>query len=258
MASWFGQGGHLYNIFHLDEFQQAIERQENTAEQDYELHDLRPSLENLPPTTTSTTTPLNDESSSKSSTSSTSSFIHIPSSTSTPSTYLSTSDLDRGHRLGNFWNYPTYNPAEKRMELIPEVFFERIGGSVESKLSYIDLGCNEGELTLSFWSHLLPHTSHPSSALGIDIDPTLINRAQTRSLAGDILRGGEQSIRFVDGDVSDLKFLEEEIDKLESSRVTLISLFSTTMWLHVHLGDSGLKLFLVYVLSRCNFFLVGK
>ncbi|GMI12924.1 hypothetical protein TrVE_jg13567 [Triparma verrucosa] len=248
--SWLlGQGSHLYNMFHLDEFQQAMERQENTATQDYELHDLRQTPAN--PTATANTKDEDDED-----------FILVSNPPSNISQALQTSQLDRGHRLGNFWNYPTYNPSSARLSLIPPSYFEKIPSSNPLTLTYVDLGCNEGELTLPFWYQL--QSSSPSmqikKALGIDIDKTLIDRARSRSLAGDILSmdasASEPSITFVDGDVTDLDFLGKSLDTLDTGRLTLITLFSTTMWLHLHLGDERFYLFLTYVCSRCDWFLV--
>ena len=66
----------------------------------------------------------------------------------------------------------------------------------------------------------------------------------------------EPSINFVDGDVTDLDFLGKSLDTLDTGRLTLITLFSTTMWIHLHLGDERFYLFLTYVCSRCDWFLV--
>lgn len=190
---------------------------------------------------------------------------------------ISTSKEDRGHRLGNFWNYPEFNPSEKRLGILPESFYALITSSVTPScpLRYADLGCNEGELTLEFWGKLVralegegemdnPLASGKDvKALGVDIDEVLIERARARSLACDLASGSSvfsspiPSIVFVPGNIADKSFLASQIEHIsDRKRLTLISLFSTTMWVHIHLGDTKFFEFLRTVCGHCDFFLV--
>lgn len=160
---------------------------------------------------------------------------------------------DRGHRHGNFWNYPSFNPAAARLGLLPPSFFTSLlpPPSSAKPFTYADLGCNEGELTVPFFQRLLavlpPGRAH--RALGLDIDPALAGRAAARSAE-------LPEISFAAADVTDARLLSSRLSSLAPGRLSLVSLFSTTMWLHVHLGDEGFAGFLRGVAGRCELLLV--
>jgi len=181
---------------------------------------------------------------------------------------LTTTSLDRGHRLGNFWNYPTFNPASTRLDLMPASFFTSvIDGAAGSRFTYADLGCNEGDLTLPFFSALLSHLPSPGlraagRAVGVDIDAELVERAKERAKDE-----GNGCVEFRAGNVADSSVLAAVLSPLSSpsppsssssssSRLSLISVFSTTMWLHVHLGDVKFKDFLRDICGRARMLLV--
>ena len=255
---------------HLDEFQVAQERTENEGgdKQFIEL-ETRKSIE-----TQQSIENVNSEES----------FVfveesqglpqegaHVPSvsvrpnATAVASAYSSSKE-DRGHRLGNFWNYPEFNPSSKRLSLLPDSFFSLITSSVTPScpLRYADLGCNEGELTVEFWNKLVSaldgsdgESINPltppkdAKALGVDIDEVLIERALAR------VSSPGPSIVFVPGDITDKSFLASQIERISvGERITLLSLFSTTMWVHIHLGDAKFFEFLQEVCGHCEFFLV--
>ena len=150
-----------------------------------------------------------------------------------------------GHIYGNFPSYYDFNPSGKRTELLRGVLVREVLATHEkSAFGYLDVGCNDGTLTYDISrliSSALPEGTEVVTT-GVDIDPVLIERAikqyPTREQityewkAGDILdgilseNGGESAYRPSPGTLS------------------LISCFSTTMWLHLHHGDSGLTAFL--------------
>ena len=91
----------------------------------------------------------------------------------------------------------------------------------------------------------------PSSrALGVEIDPTLVSRARERS--------SNPTLTFSCGDAGSVPFLSAALDAGlgRGRRVTLVSVFSTTMWLHMHLGDAAFYAWLGYVCSRADHVLI--
>ena len=283
--SWLvGKGSMLYNMTHLDEFQVAQERSENEGgdKQFVEL-ETRKSMEIVPkPIAAEEEFVFVEDSRDVSEVESPPPVSSRPASVSNATiiaSAYSSSKEDRGHRLGNFWNYPEFNPSSKRLGLLPDSFFSLIISSVSPAcpLRYADLGCNEGELTLEFWSKLVSvldggdgeSSINPLSppkdakALGVDIDDVLIERAQARALAGDLSSGASMfsspspSIIFVPGNITDKSFLASQLERISvGKRITLVSLFSTTMWIHIHLGDAKFFDFLKNVCGACEFFLV--
>ena len=152
------------------------------------------------------------------------------------------------------------------MRLLENSVFDLIvKGAGSSRLTYADLGANEGELTCAMWEKLnerrgivVPDsTSLTAMATGVDIDSTLIERAGGRVEAlPEALRG---SVTFQSGNIADPDILEERLAKVKGDgggRITLISLFSTTMWVHVHLGDEKFLDFIKNLCSHSEFLLI--
>jgi 2-polyprenyl-3-methyl-5-hydroxy-6-metoxy-1,4-benzoquinol methylase len=108
-------------------------------------------------------------------------------------------DADLAHGgaspFGNFHQYYNFNPAAERVRHFPS----RMGAHIiqtndtnngnndnksgasslsSSELSYLDIGCNEGDLTIAV-AHHLATSMHgiPVRALGVDLDTLLIDRA---------------------------------------------------------------------------------
>ena len=85
---------------------------------------------------------------------------------------------------GNFWNYYQFNEVKARLtHLDIEKVLEHIRNkkSIE-KITLLDVGCNEGDVTMAIFDQLssvLPIDS--INFLGIDIDQELINRANAKS-----------------------------------------------------------------------------
>ena len=258
----------LYNMWNLDEMQRTQELSENTSLQSYELQDLRRNEEEGEEVVVV-------EEEEKEEADENDSFVMIdnthPASELTPhARAMSTSALDQGHRVGNFSN-PEFNPsAKERTSHIPDGAFELVAAAAIEKgngLSYVDVGCSSGELTMDLWAKLEEAydggvSAAPGlrrAAVGVDIDAALVDQARTRSLAHDLSVGfasRDPTLTFLAGDAASLPFLSSALDGLGSPRATLVSVLSTTMWLHMHLGDEGFYLWLNYVCSRADHVLV--
>ena len=127
---------------------------------------------------------------------------------------------------------------------------------------YCDLGCNEGDLTLAM-ATLLSGNTHGVKCLGIDIDPMLIDRAKYKAkTSGSDSSGLSISASFKTANlcndaehndaclVFETSGANEQINHNANSTsiphqlFDFTTIFSTTMWIHVHGGDDGLKAFL--------------
>jgi hypothetical protein len=178
-----------------------------------------------------------------------------------------------------------------------------------TSIFYCDLGCNEGDLTVSMALSLMnsgkdtgdkvnstgsstkgcTNTSTSLSigarrvrCLGLDLDPILIERANTKYSLSDSSSNGTK-----EGEAGDTipckrvaftfrvanlcskaehnsacsEFMNAQLIKAEAATelhqiFNLTSIFSTTMWIHVHSGDEGLRLFLERACSWTKRFLL--
>ena len=149
---------------------------------------------------------------------------------------------------------------------------------------YCDLGCNEGDLTLAMASVLSSGTDEilnsaddkqksPAkcykqkvNCLGLDIDPKLIERANSKCYGSPNKLDDDKSkavhATFKSANLCNaeehnaatsafVRKVEEESEGYQDADTIiphqvfdLTTIFSTTMWIHVHGGDEGLKAFL--------------
>jgi SAM-dependent methyltransferase len=152
-------------------------------------------------------------------------------------------EADKGHRYGNFHNYYHFHPPQERLDIISKNkgILDRIADRWKHLdnppiFTLLDIGCNQGDLTMALARLIHSRLSVNNDSnicvnvTGMDIDPVLIERAMQQQQATDC-----QSIQphFVTGDV-----LQPDCQLPEADMTTL---FSTTMWLHIHGGDSGLS-----------------
>lgn len=150
---------------------------------------------------------------------------------------LKSSAQDLGHRLGNFHNYYAFNPTSHRLNHMKETLeyiFKHASSSAE-RFQYCDLGCNEGDLTLDMSTALQKGLMRPVHFVGIDIDPVLIDRAKEKKCKLN------NEIKDVTGEFRVGDILQDLNHLIKNDSVDLISLLSTTMWIHVHAGDDGLQ-----------------
>lgn len=249
---------------------------------------------------------------------------------------------DKGHRLGNFHNYYTFNPCTNRIRVMDKLnMLEYLRTAVvaaapddaaavvhkcinngsddnsnenddrdncrETKrlkttttttattndnsntqknmsskrsqpsiITYCDLGCNEGELTMSLSDKLLFPVKKSSTTrteqyvvecLGLDIDETLINRANKKykehNVSDDKNSTKHERIHatFDTCNIAMTHELESKCQsflttRMQKDRIDLISIFSTTMWVHIHHGDEGLISLIQSICSLCNHLLI--
>lgn len=138
-------------------------------------------------------------------------------------------------------------------------------GESALKIRYCDLGCNAGELTMAMVEALL--ASDPGKldldveCLGLDMDPQLIERANGHVRvddSGNSAVGRSSPGRSFEFMVCDLTSEEQHHGAYQRFAAScgekscgdfeqlfdLTTIFSTTMWIHVHAGDDGLRRFL--------------
>lgn len=141
--------------------------------------------------------------------------------------------------------------------------------NTQNLLRYCDLGCNEGDLTIALADAVLKRCHELSSGndddkgsnalenidikcLGLDIDPTLIERAKKKDRHSSI------DARF---EICNLCDEAQQLSKYKAflgdvERFDLTTLFSTTMWIHVHAGDVGLREFLVRTCGKTDMLVI--
>ena len=138
---------------------------------------------------------------------------------------------------------------------------EESSASIKEKddiIYYCDLGCNEGDLTMAM-AKALRNNGQNVRCLGLDIDATLIQRARekfSRKQSDDKSERKECMPAFKDCNLCsndehnkacssffvDATKTQQEIIPREMFSLTTV--FSTTMWIHIHSGDEGLTKFL--------------
>ena len=182
------------------------------------------------------------------------------------------STLDKGHRLGNFHNYYSFHPPKERLDILEHHYqiFERVMDYFHSKkgkttseskekkdmnkdtFRYCDLGCNEGDMSIGVSERLMKMNPVEIQCLGLDIDPILIERANQKKCLNDL------KATFDTCNVCDYEEYESKCQSFLSSKYKfdLTSLFSTTMWIHVHAGDEGLRNVIQRICQNTNMLLV--
>ncbi|XP_038048883.1 pre-miRNA 5'-monophosphate methyltransferase-like [Patiria miniata] len=197
--------------------------------------------------------------------------------------------------FGNFINYYSFNPPEKRIRFLPDDLLRVISNVGRKRnVAVLDVGCNAGNLTEALYLHLtkpnlsqaeetedslthaastdeanddisntaeMSHLSRDSlsvsvNVLGCDIDETLIFRAhESNSFPKNI------AYRTVDFmcDASRQSNLTEFLSSRDSEtidRFDLVCCFSITMWIHLQHGDAGLRKFLTEAARLSRYLLV--
>lgn len=122
-------------------------------------------------------------------------------------------------------------------------------------MTTIDIGCNSGDLTIELHRQLR-RLNRPLRTLGVDIDPVLIQRATSLISKCDDLQNAEVEFHTVDV-MCDDKQRTVCLERFTSDgRFDLGLCFAVTMWVHLNHGDEGLRQFLRYISSRCDFLLI--
>jgi hypothetical protein len=147
--------------------------------------------------------------------------------------------------------------------------------------TYCDIGCNQGDLTMEVARALMHRSADTQkiAVVGVDLDPQLIQRATQTYGCGqnDATTTTPQTTKDDDDDDSSrivathfvtANVLEDDnllplllMDNNNNNNnqnhcVNLLSLFSTTMWLHIHAGDEGFKRLLGKLCQQTKNFLL--
>lgn len=159
-------------------------------------------------------------------------------------------DESHGHHFGNFHEYYSFHDCKHRCDALPSHFFLDIWNYLSNpeKVYILDIGSNEGDLThelLSIAQRQLPHTVKVV-AVGVELDDTLVKRAKAKYGENDNLVFEKLNI------MKDC--LSAVMNKHGIPQFSLVTCFSTTMWIHMNYGDDGLTRFLLMMgsLSDCS------
>ncbi|XP_069735122.1 RNA 5'-monophosphate methyltransferase [Phaenicophaeus curvirostris] len=165
--------------------------------------------------------------------------------------------------FGNFPNYARFHPPEERLKLLPPGLLPGLLPAHRPRLA-LDVGCNSGELSVALYRHLLglqesegrpeqPTAGTDLNLLCCDIDPVLIERARQCSPF-------PSSISFAHLDIMDSSsrepFLSSYLGRFGRSTFDIGFCMSVTMWIHLNHGDGGLRDFLSFLASLCEYLLV--
>lgn len=144
-------------------------------------------------------------------------------------------------KYGNFINYYSFHPAKERTDsLHPDMFISPIKNQ---PILCLDIGCNTGVLSKEVYSYL--KNIYPNCVikmLGIDMDPTLIQRAQETK--------DNPNIDFMAANImieTDKELLKKYLQLHEKNFFNITFCFSVTMWIHINNGDEGLLDFIKFI-----------
>jgi SAM-dependent methyltransferase len=159
-------------------------------------------------------------------------------------------------QFGNFHQYYEFNHENKRLDLIPASLGADILRNFSSEFTFLDIGCNEGNLTLGLAQKLkagfietLGLDTTSVTAVGVDIDGELIRRA--------VIKGQAREAANLHSKFFHMSVMDENSNRILSSLVPLglydlVCCFSVTMWIHLNHGDAGLFRFLSIVCNLTN------
>lgn len=143
-------------------------------------------------------------------------------------------------KFGNFINYYSFHSPEERVQNFDAKMFPM---NKNKEIICLDVGCNTGELTKQLYTYLSTIYSNANiKMLAIDIDPTLIKRAQEHNIDCNIL--------FTPCDITTdegCKLIKEFIKNHNKDMLDIIFCFSVTMWIHINNGDQGLTQVLKFI-----------
>lgn len=144
-------------------------------------------------------------------------------------------------KYGNFINYYAFHSTKERTDsLHPDMFVSPIK---TQPILCLDIGCNTGELSKEMYLYL--EGVYPNcdiKMLGIDIDPTLIQRAEETNHNPNVTFTVTNITNETDKEIID-KYLKLH----EKNKFDITFCFSVTMWIHINNGDEGLINFLSFI-----------
>lgn len=151
--------------------------------------------------------------------------------------------------FGNFHSYYSFNPPDERLQYLPASMGETVWAVAQSSqeaLSILDVGCNEGDLTIGL-AGMLAASGARVRAFGVDIDTALIRGASAKTKHLDDFSFTAMSLM----DPGALQTIRAWLPPGQA-RFDVVSMFSVTMWIHLHHGDAGLRAFLSGLCSIAN------
>lgn len=147
-------------------------------------------------------------------------------------------------KYGNFINYYDFNSATERLNLLPLEDNLWKTSSVKSTDPYLvlDVGCNAGNFTQLLYEFLVKKKPQRRVIVfGIDIDPTLIERAtEANQYRENVFYSCCNVMESENGEMCIANYLKSH----SKARFDVICCFSITMWIHLNNGDDGLNRFL--------------
>lgn len=154
---------------------------------------------------------------------------------------LPLSDDSRGHHHGNFYQYYQFHNSLSRYSILLNNTFYNLWESLSKPSTFylLDIGCNEGNLTIELYN--LIKLQLPSyiqcMIIGIDLDNNLINKAKEKysSFSNEII--------FLTLDCMIPHAIENIMKEHNIIKFSLVTAFSITMWIHMNHGDNGLIYF---------------
>ncbi|XP_068621287.1 probable RNA methyltransferase CG11342 [Battus philenor] len=145
-------------------------------------------------------------------------------------------------KFGNFINYYSFHNSSERIENLHMSMFPTL--NADEDIVCLDIGCNTGELTKEIYEYL-KNVIYPKTnihILAIDIDPTLIQRANEQINIPNII--------FVKSNILNeegQKVLQQFLNLHRRRKFDIIFCFSVTMWLHINNGDEKFLQFLDFI-----------
>lgn len=162
-----------------------------------------------------------------------------------------------GHLRGDFPRYYDFHTTGPRIQaLLGDAEAQRVLSVVAGApvLLLSDWGSNAGDLTLELARRLRVETGHAVAALGLELNAGLVERA--RGLVAEAAAAQQHQPQAVELEFEALDVVAEE-EKVRAlvwafarrhgrgeggtRRVDVLTVFSTTMWVHLAHGDEGLR-----------------
>ncbi|XP_055376612.1 probable RNA methyltransferase CG11342 [Condylostylus longicornis] len=154
-------------------------------------------------------------------------------------------------QFGNFINYYDFNTVEQRTSKIVDIP-ESFWNFVLDPYIVLDVGCNCGDLTEKLYEILSGEARRNVVVLGIDIDESLIKRAESKTKKNQNL-----IFKCIDiMNVNHLKYVNDFLESYNRKKFDAVFCLSITMWIHLNHSDEGLRNFLKTVSLKSKLLIV--
>ncbi|XP_071791785.1 pre-miRNA 5'-monophosphate methyltransferase-like isoform X1 [Asterias amurensis] len=138
--------------------------------------------------------------------------------------------------FGNFINYYTFNPPEKRIDFLPKDLLQVISGESRKKsVTVLDIGCNAGDLTVAVYEHLTkPHhdaqdgddASRDHSKLSDEtaLSSSTCSPVTESDLSGSSTTSDSTNVHILGCDIDDLLITRAYESNIHSENITFKTL----------------------------------